>query len=262
MDQTRNCPPNRDPRAFLRRAIERIRARWGSSSPRLVSLALVGLTPVSLALEIAHAGPSPPSTHSVKGEPLFYARIHRDEKAVLSGMAHDHVVRATRVEAVITLDEQAPARCLATLLIPVRSLLVDEPAWRKRVGLDGHLDEQDRKSVREHMLAPDQLDAGRFPVLRASVDRCRKGDTPGSYRGDLHISIRGKTQSFRGAALVTTKGGQLECRGELRLKHSDFGIEPYSAFLGTVRNADRFEVHWSVVAQRARPTESDARPGP
>src|SRR6185436_7382493 len=108
------------------------------------------------------------------------------------------------------------------------------------------LDASDRKTVRQHMLAEDQLDAEHHPEIQVSLAGCVASATPGSYQADVSFTIRGKTARRERAAQITFAGGQLSARGSLRLSHAAFGIQPYSAWLGSVGNAEPIDFVWAL----------------
>ena len=41
----------------------------------------------------------------------------------------------------------------------------------------------------------------------------------------------------------------MSTRGSLRFSHADFGMVPYSAWLGAVRNAEPIDLLWSLAAE-------------
>jgi polyisoprenoid-binding protein YceI len=224
--------------------------RWWSAAA--LALSLSGLPSFSAAAESSPSQGG--ASFSARPGALFYARVYRDTSGVLSGLSHDHVIRAGAFSASIRFDPSAPGRCSATLRIPVKSLMVDEPSLRQRVGLSTPLDASDRKTVRQHMLAEDQLDAEHHPEIQVLLDGCVETATRGSYQADVTFTIRGKSARRERAALLTLSGGQLHARGALRLSHAAFGIQPYSAWLGSVGNAEPIDFVWALDADQVAET--------
>ena len=226
----------------------RTRAPGRCWSKATVLLAISGAVTFSAAAE----SPPPAGGASFTARPgaLFYARVYRNTSGVLSSLSHDHVIRAGAFTASIRFDPSAPGRCAATLRIPVKSLLVDEPSMRRRVGLSTPLDDGDRKSVRQHMLAEDQLDAEHHPEIQVVLGGCVESATHGSYQADVTFTIRGKSARRERAAQITLSGNQLSARGSLRLSHAAFGIQPYSAWLGSVGNAEPIDFVWTLQADQ------------
>ena len=58
--------------------------------------------------------------------------------------------------------------------------------------------------------------------------------------------------------MVNREANRLTIAGRVRFKQSDFGIEPYSAMLGAVRNKDGVELVINLVGKA--PTHSGALP--
>ncbi|MEO8182069.1 MAG: YceI family protein [Deltaproteobacteria bacterium] len=182
---------------------------------------------------------------------LLYARVYHDRSRLFSHYSHDHVIHAATYQSEIRFDPAAPEHCFAQLRIPVASLLVDEPSLRGRLGIPGTLAESDRKTVREHLLAEDQLDASRHAQIEILVQSCVGSATSGQYRADVTVTIRGKAQKRAQAALIHFQGGRLRTSGSLRFRHADFGMQPYSAWLGAVSNLEPIDLLWSLEADPA-----------
>jgi polyisoprenoid-binding protein YceI len=220
--------------------------RWWSTATLVLSIG--GLASFSAAAENSPAPGG--ATFTARPDALFYARVYRNSASVLSSLSHDHVIRAGAFTASIRFDPSAPGRCAATLRIPVKSLQVDEPSMRRRVGLSTPLDDSDRKSVRQRMLAEDQLDAEHHPEIQIVLGSCVESATRGNYQADVTFTIRGKSTRRERAAQITVSGSQLRARGSLRLSHAAFGIQPYSAWLGSVGNAEPIDFVWTLDADQ------------
>ncbi|MBY0278007.1 YceI family protein [Candidatus Binatia bacterium] len=162
-----------------------------------------------------------------------------------SAFAHDHVLRATRWQA--TLDASAePLALRAEVRVDVAALEVDEPATRARHGLDGALSDGDRQQVRDNMLGPGQLDAAAHPEIRFAATRIDRDAERFRLAGEL--SVHGVTRRVEVPLAIVADGDAYTARGRLRVRQSDFGIRPYSAFLGAVRTQDEVEIVFSLVA--------------
>lgn len=165
-----------------------------------------------------------------------------------AALAHDHVVRAAQWDGTLDVNRD-PVALAADLRVQVDGLVIDEPEVRVRHGLDGALSDDDRASVRATMLGPDQLDAARFPEIRfrtAEIDRAGDG-----FRLAGELTLHGATRRFALPITVRDDAGTLTASGSVRVALSDFGITPYSAFLGLVRNQDEVEIVFTVVAAPA-----------
>jgi hypothetical protein len=181
-------------------------------------------------------------------------------------LAHDHLIvaRAPRVE--LGFDPSAPEAARLVVTVPVQSLDVDPPAERKgrsprlvELGLlDAGLppvDEGDRGKVREAMLGDDQLDGARFPTVTAElVGLARRGGGEGArvalgWDATVRLTVRGRTIEKKVPARWELVDGELHAEAVAEARFTEFGIEPYSAFLGAVRNADLFHFVVEIVAR-------------
>lgn len=162
-----------------------------------------------------------------------------------SAFAHDHVLRATRWQA--TLDVGAePLALTAEVRVDVSALAVDEPAARARHGLEGTLSDADRTQVRDNMLGADQLDVAAHPEVRFAATRIARDGERFRLAGEL--SVHGVTRPVDVPLVILPDGDAYTARGSLRVRQSDFGIRPYSAFLGAVRTHDEVEILFTLVA--------------
>lgn len=204
---------------------------------RATGLALVmSVSGVAVAQQ---AGATGEHTYAVsQKDSELYVQVYHERGTLASGFAHDHVIRAGKLDGQVRFDPAQPAQCRLTLNVPVRGLVVDAPAMRREVGYKKMLDEGDRKTVREHMLDDDQLDAGEHPTIKMVASDCQpaagKADV---YNVRLAVTVRGKTKTRTVPVRIRTKGHELSATSAFNMKHSDFGMEPYSALLGAVKVA-------------------------
>jgi hypothetical protein len=105
------------------------------------------------------------------------------------------------------------------------------------------------------MLDENQLDAERHPLIHARLvglvaEPRQIASEPFPYTARVAFTVRGVTVERGLAARYTLNGGELwvEALGDLTFRA--FGIEPYSAFLGSVKNEDQFHVYLSLRAVR------------
>jgi polyisoprenoid-binding protein YceI len=168
---------------------------------------------------------------------------------IASALAHDHVVRAAAWQGTLDVNRD-PVALAADFRVDVSALAVDEPEVRARHGLSDVLSDDDRASVRATMLGPEQLDAAQHPEIRfraAEVDRAGDG-----FRLAGELTLHGRTKRIALPITVTDDGATMTARGSVRIAQRDFGIEPYRAALGAVKNQDEVELVVTVVATPAR----------
>jgi polyisoprenoid-binding protein YceI len=208
----------------------------------------------------------------VENESLFAVITRRGGPA--ARLAHDHLVHPHRYDARLELDPDSPQTAHLTLVFQVDDLVVDHPELQARVHgrlqelgiLDGPFkaaSASDREDIREEMLGPGQLDAANYPEIRVitrSVDP--DPDEAAAFRVRFDMTVKGITRPRTARVRMLQPdssifpGGQaggaerlvLEGRAELRFR--DFDIEPFRAFLGAVRNQDRFFLYMHLVLAR------------
>lgn len=173
---------------------------------------------------------------------LLYVQVFNDAGRVGSGFAHDHVIRAARWQSELHFDPDEPASCQFSLTVPVRGLAVDEPEMRRRLGYQGDLEPEQREDVRRSMLAEDQLDAEHHPTIEVRAKEC-EAVRAGRYRANVTMTVRGReVQKVVTLGVTERSPNELHVSGSFPLRHSELGIDPYSAFLGAVANAERMRV--------------------
>jgi polyisoprenoid-binding protein YceI len=233
--------------------------------------------PLPFVLVFALAAAAGPAGAAAAAAPAWSVDLGRSLFAVLTRkagpaarLAHDHLVvaRAPRVE--LAFDPSAPEAARLAVTVPVSSLDVDPPAERRarsprlrELGLlDADLppvDEGDRGKVRAAMLEGDQLDATRFPTVTAELTALeRRGDGAAArvalgWDATVRLTVRDRTVEKKVPARWQLVDGELRAEAVAEARFTEFGIEPYSAFLGAVRNADLFHVVVEIVARPAAP---------
>ena len=187
--------------------------------------------PAAEDAEAAEAEPAGPVSYTIDSGKSFLA-VRTYKEGIGSAVAHNHAIRAKKTTGTITWGEGG-AGCAFDVTVDVPSMAVDADADRKRLGLEGSVSADQRAEIQGNMLAAGQLNAAAHKSMRFQASDC----TEGSVRGTL--TIVGKGVSKKVPLKVTTEGDALRARGKLELKHTEFGIEPYSAAFGAIRNGDR-----------------------
>ena len=166
-------------------------------------------------------------------------------------LAHDHVLVADQISGRIILDQAKISASEFNLRIPVNSIRVDPPKARKELDLAGELGEEDRKEIRGNMLADDQLSAGTYSEIKAKLARIN-GSWPNPTLG-VAITIKDATRVINIPVKLELRGDVLETSGEFPLLQRDFGIEPYSALLGSIAVEDQVRIRFRILARENRP---------
>lgn len=175
----------------------------------------------------------------------------------LARMGHNHVARATGLRGAVFLPDDASAGRF-DLVIPVAGLVLDRPADRRAAGpaFAGALSDEAIRATRANMLGPDQLDAANHPhiVVRAR----RVAGAPPVLEVSAEIVVRGAAHEITVPVWLRRADGRLVVEGQLRLRHADFGLEPFSAAAGALRVRDGIGVRFRLVGERReRPFAGD-----
>ncbi len=181
-----------------------------------------------------------------------------------SGKAHNHLIAASNYEARLELDGSNPLSSRFQLELAAEDLVVDGPEQRKewypRLEALGILDEpfkelsqKDREKIRETMLSKKQLDAAAYPKIRVRVEEILAesstlGDEEFAYRVMVRFDVHGREVVAPIAARYVGDGGAVRIEAVGTLRFEDFGIKPYSAFLGAVKNQNEFHVYLALAA--------------
>ena len=172
--------------------------------------------------------------------------VYRD--GPLARFGHNHVFIG-RVEGEIRAGDTAAGSAFR-LEIPVDSLAVDPPAARAEEGADfsAQVSEQSRQGTRENMLGEEVLDTARHPLIRiTSVALAGPRWNP---TVTARVTLRGETRDVRFPAAVFQSGDALEVIAGFRVRHSDFGIKPFTVLGGGLTVRDTIDIRVRVVARR------------
>ncbi len=168
-----------------------------------------------------------------------YVDIRVYKAGVASALAHNHVMRANKLTGTMAYD---PADCGATrmnLVIDAASIAVDPDAVRRRYGMEP-LDPDDVDAIRENMESEDQLNVKRYPRMTFTSTGAKATSTGALISGEL--TIRGVSKAVAVKAKISLDGPRLAGKARLRVRHQDFGFEPYSAMLGAIRNQEKIDL--------------------
>lgn len=174
-------------------------------------------------------------------------QVQVERAGVFALLAHNHVFVAEGFAGRITVDPADLSRSSLQLTIPLASLQVDPQDARDALGLAGKLDDSDRAEIREHMMAPHQLDLAHYPRVTATL--ASVSGTPPDLVVGLRVRIKETEKVLRVPVHLELSGSELRVQGEAEFLQSDFGIKPYSTLLGAISVKDRVRVRFRIVAR-------------
>lgn len=172
-------------------------------------------------------------TISKKNSKLF-VRLFKD--GIASAFAHDHVVRAGDFSGWVVFKKDRLD--LFEMLTEVRSasLVADSGKDREKYNLSS-LKEDDRKEINETMKGSEQMHVEKYLMIRFHSSKLEKTGT-NNYTLTGDFTLHGTTKKITVPVTITTEKNTVNISGEFRFLQSDYGIEPYSAGWGTIRNKD------------------------
>lgn len=213
--------------------------------------------------EARACGEAPPPTLEVIPDSSYLVVITRRAGAA-ARLAHDHLIAAQGWELELELPADHDSGAVSFhLAVPADSLLVDDPHLKRLLedrlealgimpGAFSTTSADDRREIREAMLAEDQLNAPAHPRVEARLISARRDSQVGEFPYVLEVELA----AAGGAAVGEMRGRVVEADDRIRVEaygpmhFSHLGIEPYSAFWGMVRNQDRFYLYLSLAATR------------
>ena len=171
---------------------------------------------------------------------LLYVQVFKDPDTLLAAFAHNHVIRATNWTGELVYDPQSPSDCSLDFSLPVSGLIPDEDNMRDLVGYGDTISSSDRSTIQGHMLDTNQLNSSKFSKITFTSTKCTgsKGVSDGQLTVDGKITILGVPVSVRIPVDFEIKNDKFYASGKFDMSMWDFGMEPYSAFSGGVRNEE------------------------
>lgn len=88
------------------------------------------------------------------------------------------------------------------------------------------------------------LEAPRFPLMSFRTDDV--AEVPGGYRLTGSLEIHGTSRTQTVDLKVEDLGDSWQMRTEAQVLQSDFGVKPYSLFMGTMKVADEVTVTFTA----------------
>jgi polyisoprenoid-binding protein YceI len=170
--------------------------------------------------------------------------VHVQKRGLLSGLAHDHHFSATDWRATAILDPAEPGLARVEVVVAANSLRDQQAA----------LSDQERVKVDGRTAGPETLDAARHPEIRFVAERlARDGPAPDHGKDGLHgdlvgtLSLHGVSRPLTVPVRATREGERWRVKGAARFRQSEFGIEPYSGFAGTVAVHDEVVIEFELL---------------
>lgn len=199
----------------------------------------------------------------VEAESVFGVVTHKG--GFMARLAHNHLIVASSYDVELMFDEADPTATTFTFTAPVDQLLVDpaesRQAWARRLAdLDveddlGTPGEDDRRDIRNAMLGEEQLDFANHPTIQVELIRVSEGSEDLSgvifpWVAEIEVTVRGVPIRRLVPLRYEVEGDFLSVEAVGRFTFEEFGIKPYSAALGAVKNKNEFDLYLNMRASR------------
>jgi len=177
---------------------------------------------------------------------LLYVQVYKDPNSAAADLAHNHVMRATNWTGSVSYNVVDISKCSLQFSLPVEDLQVDEDAMREYVGYGDTISTSDRNTIREHMLAEDQLYSEVYSTISFVSTDCQLLDEE-TLRVTGNMTIRNSTRELDIDIDFTPQNERFYMSSVIDFEHSDFNITPYTAFWGAVRNSEPLKITFDMV---------------
>lgn len=164
------------------------------------------------------------------------------KRGLLSGLAHDHHLLATAWRATARTGAPPEGAPALEVVVQVASLREQQPA----------LSPEDRAKVEAQ--ARQTLEADRFPEIRFTAPGPLVPPAAGAAALEVQgtLTLHGQARPLTLPIQVDREGPALRVRGLIALRQRDFGLEPFSGFLGTIAVKDEVEVAFELLLRPER----------
>tara|TARA_B100001094_G_C18056809_1_gene732916 strand:+ start:74 stop:700 length:627 start_codon:yes stop_codon:yes gene_type:complete len=181
------------------------------------------------------------STYTVNREDSIIGVVIRKE-GPLSAAAHNHFIFADDYQVLSSFDPDAAE---GSVSFNHQDLVNDVHAVTMRYSSDlrsrgivdeefKELSEDDRNTIRGHMLADDQLGKGDITVKFLGFT---------GKNASIELTVKDVSVTKEVEAVFEENGDSASLAVTGPFLFSDFGIKPYSAFGGLLRNKDEFYIY-------------------
>ncbi len=174
-----------------------------------------------------------------------FMRTGRDGPMKAAG--HDHVIASADVDGLVLVSTD-PQKSRADLRLPLQQLVVDDPAYREKFGMEPDLPESAIEGTTRNM-QDRVLESSRYPWATASVRVLSMQRDQAELT--VSMTMHGVSFDYEVPAVLRVDADALTVNGSMTVSHGDFGLTPFSAAGGLLRVAEDIEVVFEIVAERS-----------
>jgi polyisoprenoid-binding protein YceI len=169
--------------------------------------------------------------------------IHVGKQGAFSAFGHDHLIAAKQVSGEAKFDAQKLDQSAVRLKISTKSITVIDPGES----------EKDRKEVQATMEGEKVLDVAKFPEITftsTGVSGSKKISDGWELTLAGKLNLHGVEKPVTFPLRVTANANNLQGKGELSVRQTDYGITPVKAGGGTVKVKDEMKIIFTIVAAK------------
>ena len=179
----------------------------------------------------------------------LFVVVKKDPSTLGAAMAHDHAIAASGWTGQVHWEPANPAACKVAITVPITGLQVDPPGYRAKAGLNAQeVSAGDKQTITDNFRGASQLNASAFPTIQFTSTAC--SGTGGKYEVAGNLSLRGKSRPTKLTMSISADGTTFKASGRFDAKGSDWGMAPFSAAFGAVKNLDTLTFVIDVVGAR------------
>ena len=182
----------------------------------------------------------------VPAESLLVVLVYRG--GALARLGHNHVVASHDLTGRVFVPDDI-TRASFEIHVPVEKLTVDEEDLRVPEGKEfpPGVPESAKMSTRQNMLGPAVLDVNHFPEIvlesrHLEIDQNR-------LQAQVRVTLRDRVRLLIVPMQYVINKKELQVTGEITLRQTDFGIQPFSTLAGAMQVQDELLVKFSVLAR-------------
>mgnify|MGYP003673158858 CR=1 FL=1 len=181
--------------------------------------------------------------------------IYTDTSGFLGTFGHKHLIAITGISGEVVVAEQGGH---AQLIVRPDNFLVDNDAERARAVDPEYrepVSERVRTGTRKNMLGKQVLDSTNYPEIAVNVQLDRLSASP---LLQLSVTILGEEHRLQVPAILDVNQESIRASGYFELKHSNLGMEPFTAAGGMLKVSEKLRIQFEILAN-ARSGEPSKR---
>jgi hypothetical protein len=168
----------------------------------------------------------------------------------LAHLGHNHLIASRDLWGYGLLAKTLTASRFA-VCVPVQTLIVDDPEMRAAAGkaFAEEVTDSAAAGTRRNMLSERQLDGECYPYIIV-LGRIVGGGAP-QISMDIELHVRNKVHTIPITARFEQSARSVIVSGNVEVKQTDLGIQPYTALFGALTVRDEVDIQFDVRATAA-----------